>query len=90
MPTNSKEYVDKNRKKYWKNDKTRAAAKKRMKDLRAAWRSNKRSKDGKELDHVGGLNGSKKRVISQKKNRQLGAKKAIATRKKRQAKGGKY
>lgn len=80
MPTNSKEYVQKNIYKYWKNPKARAknAARKRARRLlEKEWRV--KPHDGKEVDHKDGnvFNNAKSnlRVLPAKKNRYLGAKK---------------
>lgn len=81
MPTNTKEYMRKNYRKYWGNpdaisDRTMRNAARRKKWLKV-W-------DPREVDHKNGVkkwNGDGNlRIISRKKNRQLGAAKANGTR----------
>lgn len=81
MATNSREYNKKNYKKYrWSDDaiSERSERNKARRKMTKAWKVSKG--DWKEVDHkkwVKAWNGNKNlRVISQKKNRQLGAAKA--------------
>lgn len=77
MPTNSKEYMKKNYKKYWWNSKAIEDRTKRNAARRKSWLA---VWDTREVDHINGIswwNGkSNLRIISRKKNRQLWAAKA--------------
>lgn len=77
MPKNSKEYNKKNYKKYWWSDEAIKERSERNKARRKKWL---KVGDKREVDHIKWVkawNGKKNlRVISQKKNRQLGAAKA--------------
>ena len=94
MPTNSPEYVKKNYKKYFNNDKQREKSKLRMRALRKYRKENWPIPKWKELDHKRWLkagNGrSNLRVVSRKTNRSLGAQKSIRVRKAKRALGRKY
>lgn len=81
MATNSKAYNKANYKKYWWTDKAKKDRATRNKARKRAEKAGKVKKgDGKEVDHKKALAkwGSNKtsntRVLSRKKNRQLGAK----------------
>lgn len=85
MPTNSKEYVEKNREKYWKNDKSREKSKLRMRARRLMEKYGRvKPKDWKEVDHkdnnVKNGNISNLRVISREANRKKWAAKANRNR----------
>lgn len=80
MPTNSKTYYEKNKHKYFVWPKARKKTKLRMRARRIMEKKWKVKKwDGKEVDHIDGNinnnNPSNLRVLSQYKNRKLGAKK---------------
>ena len=86
MPTNSKEYMKKNYKKYWGHPSAVADRSARNSARRIMAKKGLGKKgDGKEVDHKNGVkagNGmSNLRVLAMKTNRQLGQKKATKSRK---------
>lgn len=81
MPTNSKEYMKKNYKKYWGNPKAVRDRSLRNQARRKMMKAGRvRKWDGKEVDHrngIAGWNGNNNlRVISRTLNRRLWAAKA--------------
>jgi hypothetical protein len=77
MPTNSKEYMKKNYKKYWWNPKAIEDRTKRNAARKKSWLA---VGDPREVDHINGIAGWNGkwniRILSRKRNRQLWAAKA--------------
>lgn len=81
MPSNSKEYIKANKKKYWGSSQYLKDQVKRVQARRLMVKKGLVSKwDGKEVDHINWASkwnaASNLRVLTRLKNRQLGQKKA--------------